>query len=510
MFPYVGLGRNILLPLVCVMLAMPLHESAAMDPRFELDSKTLGVVEPPKKTPSPAAVSPKKTRRKKVSSAAAPNGSVHIVKAGDNIFKILMRDYGFSNHQAEMAIDKICQENNIADIRRLKVGHKIVIPSLQRAQEESASNTAPLADTAHQAVNRMNMRLQAPDAALSELESSVQFRNVWEKIVPSGPGRPSADILNDPSFSLTLDPQRYPTYATMDGGRILVDKNDSIPPLVKALIVEKNPSVRIVSESPAQGKRFLKEMLGSAGFYSVAEGFSMDFGTDPQLTIRSDFKVEKSAESVIKFDMLLMNAGRTAYPKVIKDFLNNEGVTAYEPFALSKPAATVQRGQFYQITSADQTAIVDALLTSLSIAPERNRRLDVFSTDDNGISLSVKAERYFERNGQRHVITRFDGDPVKYTLFRILETKGYQTVILDNRDNFRTVTEKLLAGMRIPAAYSRHKLDFDPEANYALQMSGFKLDGSGLPGSDLFLTNLEMDRVVRELLQESGYQITVK
>ena len=511
MFASVRFCKNPIVLLAFFWLATSLPESAAMDPRFELDAKALGVSDAPKKQVSAGVTHSGKTRKSTAARSASAHGPVHTIKPGDNLFKILMRDYGFSNNEAEAAIDLICRENNIADIRRLKVGQKIVIPSFRQMHARSALHPKPTpANNSEQATNRMQLRLKPPEEALSEQEAGVQFQKVWDKVVPSRPGRSSADIINSTSFSLSLDPQRYPTYATMDGGRILVDRNDSIPPLVKALIVEKNPSIRIVSESPVNGKRFLKGMLDSAGFYSVAEDYSMDFGSDPLLTIHSDFKVEKSAESVVKFDILLMNAGQISYPRVIKDFLQNEGVTVHEPFALPRPAVAASRGQFYQINSRNQPDIVDSLLAALAIKPEKNKRLDVFAADDNGISLSVKAERYFERDGQRHVITRFDGDPITYTLFRILEAKGYQTVILDKQDDFRKVTEKLLSGMGIQGDYARHSFDFDAGANYSLQMSGVKLEGAGFPETGLFLTNLEIDRVVRNLLLESGYQITVK
>jgi len=511
MFSSASFCKKPIIMLVLFWLATPLSESAAMDPRFEFDSKTLGVSAAPKNTLPAEAAPSRKHRKSKASRPASDNGSVHTVKSGDNLFKILIRDYGFSNEEADAVIDRICRENNIADIRRLKVGQKITIPSSRQMQAGTAKNSkSTLSNDTMPVASRMQLSLQPHDAAISEQEASAQFQKVWDRVVPLGPGRSSADIIDSSKFSLTLDPKRFPTYATMDGGRILVDRNDSIPPLVKALIVEKNPTVRIVSESPLNGKRFLKEMLDSAGFYSVAEDFKMDFGSDPLLTIHSDFKVEKSAESIVKFDVLLMNAGQASYPRAIKDFLKNEGLTVYEPFALSRPASAAQKGQFYQITSRNQTDIVDSLLASLSIQPEKNKRLDVFAADDNGISLSVKAERFFEKDGQRHVITRFDGDPITYTLFRILETKGYQTVILDKKDDFPKVAEKLLSRMRIHGVYERQNIDFDADANYSLQMSGIRLDGAGLPETGLFLTNLEMDSVVRNLLLENGYKITVK
>lgn len=492
-------------------LTMSLPVSAAMEPRFELDAKALGVIETTKKQPAERKPSSGKARRGKSSRTGAVDGAVHIVRSGDNLFKILMRDYGFNNDEAETLIKVICRENNIADIRRLKIGQKIVIPSLRRIADKKNRQTKQLpAEIVTQEERGIRLGLDSRAAVFTELEANVQFRRVWDKIVPPHAGRQSPDMISSPSFSLTLDPQRYPTYATMDGGRILVDRDDLIPPLVKNLIVEKNPSVRIVSESPVNGKLFLNEMLDSAGFYSVVKDYSLDYGSDPKLTIYSDFKIEKTSESIINFDSILLNSGRTPYPRVIKDFLKSEGLTAFEPFASLSPAVGANSSRLYQITSRNQADMVDGMLASMSINPDRNKRLDVFAEDDNGISLAVKAERYFERGGKKHIITRFDGDPLTYTLFRILETKGYQTVILDVKDDFRTITEKLLSIMRIQGSYALYKLGLDAGANYSLQMSGFRLGDANVHSEEVFLTNLEFDHVIRDLLLESGYSITVK
>jgi hypothetical protein len=354
------------------------------------------------------------------------------------------------------------------------------------------------------------LRLESPETALSELEASVQIRQTWNKLLPPPTNGQIPIILQSAAFSLNLDPQRYPVFAAMDNTRILVDRNDSIPPLVKSLITEKDPSVRIVSESPLNGKRFLSAMLNSAGFYSVEENFSMDFGSDPKLTIHSDFKVEKTAESLIKQDLVLMNAGHTPVPVVLSEFLKKEGFTVYEPFATPKTVTPGTTAQLLQITSKNQSDVVDALLSSMSIVPDKDRKLDVFAAENNGISLSVKADRYFERGGQRYVVTSFDGDPVSYTLYRILETKGFQVAILETKDNFRAVSEKLLSRLHIPGTYAQHKLSSDMEGSYSLHMTGFKLSGPDFPVTGVFLTNLELDRVIRDLLVESGYSIITK
>lgn len=500
------MGITLVTGLFMMNAVQPVH--GAMDASFELDPQSLGVSATPKKAVKPVA-SPHKRRVAKSYVTGAGETVVHTVKPGDNLFKILMRDYGLSNGEADNLIDAICRENGISDIKHLKIGQKIVIPALPRKRRGELAQTG-LSDTSKFVAGRQMFRLESPNAALSELEASVQIHQTWGKLVPTPATDLKPVVFQSPAFSLTLDPQRYPVFPAMNNGRILLDRDSSIPPLVKALITEKDPSIRIVSESPRNGKKFLSAMLDSADFYSVEEDFSMDFGADPKLTIHSDFKIEKTPESLIKRDLVLMNAGQKPFPGVLNEFLKKEGFTLYEPFASSKSEPSVKAGQLRQVTSNKQSDVVDALLASISITPDRNRRLDVFAADQNGISLSVQAERYFERGGQRYVVATFDGDPITYTLYRILEAKGYHVSILEPKDDFRKVTEKLLTSMNIKGAYAQHALSLNKGDNYSLQMTGFKLENPEYPVAGVFLTNLELDHVIHDLLVDNGYSILTK
>ena len=96
---------------------------------------------------------------------------------------------------------------------------------------------------------------------------------------------------------------------------------------------------------------------------------------------------------------------------------------------------------------------------------------------------------------------------MNYTLFRILETKGYNVVILDAKDDFRKISEKLISRMKIKGVYAQQSLLQDGFAGYSLQMSGFKLDDALLPGGGIFLTDRAMDRIVRDLFAENGFTI---
>lgn len=500
--------------LAAVLFSVASVAEAAMDPRFELDQQALEGV-------SSISRAVRKTVKRPAHRVPVDRdkwmtrSTVYTVKPGDHLFKILMRDYGLSNDQAESLIGEVRRENNINDIRRLQVGQKIIIPAMRRSSGNSSidfqvKNEKEEFTSAEESIVGVRQALRLEASVSPQDRETANLKEVWDKMVPAGADIHAPLSFQSPSFSLILDSQRYPVYASMDGMRIVVDPAASIPPLVRSLIIEKDPSIRIVSGS-SDKRQFLADMLKSAGFYSVEEDVSVSFGSDPKLVVTSDFKVEKTSESFMKQDVFLLNSSEKALPASLSVFLEKEGFTVYEPFVVQQSFLPVLANrQIYQVTAKDQAGVVDALLKALSVNSHEDRRLDVFASDNNGISLSVKAERYFERDGRRYVITRFDGDPVNYTLFRILETKGYQVVILDAQDSFRKISEKILARLNLHGSFAQHSLLSGEDVNYAVEMSGFKVEGDDIPGGSLFLTDVPLDRVVYDILRENGFKVHKK
>lgn len=492
--------------------------SAAMDPSFELDQKSLKELSAPVKQIPKAAIKKRRGGPVKTSSSKSVAGNVYTVRQGDNLFKILMREYALSNDEADALIEDIRRENNIYDIKKLKIGQKINIPPVSRSADGTLKGLkSPIGEQAKQSLTfedyhpAHGLRLEAPVALMAEHAQVDQIKAVWGQLVPVTTQEQRPLKFESAIFSLILDPRRYPVFSTYDGARIIVDQTASIPPLVKSLITAKDPSVRIVSESPANTKRLLAAMLDSAGFYSVEPDFRLEFGTDPKLRVQSDFKVEKNAESLIKQDVTLINSSLNALPGALGVFLKQEGFSVLEPFAHQPPLVTrASMRQLLQITAGRQHETVDRLLDSLSISFQSQQSIDVFPSAQNGISLSVKVDRFFENSGKKHVVTSFDGNPITYTLFRILETTGYRVVILENKDDFRKVSEKILAALKIPADYSIHKMWPDAGTNYSMQMSGFSLEGEHIPGGYLFVTDRPLDPIIRELLKENGYAVKTK
>ncbi|RNC71387.1 MAG: peptidoglycan-binding protein LysM [Desulfuromonadales bacterium] len=496
--------------------------SYAIDPRFELDSRVLD---------KGADASPREKggRSPRKGSRADEGISDYTITPGDHIFKILMRDYGLSNREAEALVPEVRRLNGITDIRRLRVGQTIRIPLARRADRKDVAERSMLPESSPtQAPSSRKSLASSADVGMLEGSKSAghplrmmslaverepvgvePVRQVWNSLVPTQTFSPQPVTIEDKNFSLSLDPSTFPSFPAADGGRVLVDADGKIPPLVKAIIEEKDPTIRIVSETPRNRKRFMSSLLSSARFYSVEENVSLEFGADPKLTVNADFKIEKTAESVLRHDLVLMNVGeyRHGMPSSLVQFLSREGFQFLEPF--SPREATVERGgrTLHQITSRETRGIVDGLLKAFNVRYEADRNVELYGMGDGGLRLHVRADRYFEEEGGRYVVSYFDGDPVSYTLTRLLETRGYRVIMLDPKDDFRKVSEKFLARLRVAGVFAQHDMLPVRDAPYAIQMSGFRMRGTAGSSNSVFLTNVELDTLFRDLLDQNGYTV---
>ncbi len=372
------------------------------------------------------------------------------------------------------------------------------------ARGESATNLRLNGSASRHPATTLQLTGTAPLAAG---RFDTQIRQFWDAVSPHQGPPLKPLVFSSSRFSLTVDPSRYPLLQAADGGTVLLDADGTLPALVQTLIHDQDPAIRIVSGPPGDGRRLLASLLAAGGFYSVAENPVMTFGTDPQLTLRPDFKVERTPDSLLRNDLVLVSAARQGYPPALQDYIKNQGFRLLEPLADQPATAMPLRHRIVEITDGRQGPLVDRLLGALAIPAEHRRRIQLFSAAENGISLDVTADRYFERAGNRYVVARFTGDPVAYTLTRLLETKGYRVVFLEPHDTFRVVAAKLLTALNLPAVYASHLLLADAAGRYSLQMSGFLLENGAPDGGAVMVTDRPLDAGLRELLHDDGYQV---
>lgn len=351
----------------------------------------------------------------------------------------------------------------------------------------------------------LSLRLMSSSKA-GEGDGIDALNRVWDKLVPAKGFSREAISINNGKFVLSLDPDKYPVLPAADGGKILIDPEHTLPALVKSLLTENEQDIRVVSENPRDRRLFVRSVLGAAKFFSVQENFSLDFGTDPKLVVNADYKIEKTADSLLQHDMVLLNVDdyRSGMPNSLLNFLKNKGFQVVEakPARIERPS--MKDRQLYQITAREPQAIADSLMSALSLRYDRDKNLHMWGFSEQGITLQIKADRYFEESGERFVVSIFNGDPVSYTLVRLMETSGYKVIILDDNDDLRTVAEKFISRMRLSGYYGTHSLWQSREMPYNVEMSGVMISDANRQRT-VMMTNRTIEPLTRELAELNGY-----
>jgi hypothetical protein len=451
----------------------------AIDPRFELDPRMLQQKLPPRPTPA----SPAKE------SAPARSGS------GETSSTDRRNDSPVRNRPVRSGKAK----------RLVEARHRG--KSMQQAARTGRSARKGMLGGAEKRIAGHKLALFKGHAAMGN-DGVENARVVWERILPDQHLSHGALSIKGNNYTLDLSPDRFPLFPAVDGGKILVEAGGELSPLVKSLIQGHDPGTRFVTYTPQNRKRFLANLLSAAGFYSVEEDFTVAFGTDPKLTVTTDFKVENDANSPLQHDIFLFNSEPRSgsIPAPLAEFLAGQGFRVIDLYPSGSGERAMAGSSIQVITDKEPVALADRVMSALGLGYEQERKIDLLSMGEGGVALSVTADRYFEKNGERYVVSFFKGDPENYTLLRLLESERYHVIMLTPEEDFRTVTGKILSQMRMPGRYAMQELIASRGIPYTIQMSGIMLNTRDKRGK-LFLTGSRPDPLMGELLELNGYTI---
>jgi hypothetical protein len=481
------------------------HPVYALDPRFELNPQALHEKLPAKTAPASQAKKAPETLAK----GAAE--TTYTVKPGDHLMKILARDFGMGNNEAEALIPEIKRRNQLGDARRLRTGMRIIIPLPAKSAKSavrpgrSAKQSRPEPVGKKIAGHQLALFRGAPG---SGNEGIGNARVVWEQLVPAKQSAHDAVSIKGKNYSLDLAPDRFPLFPAADGGKILIEAGGRLSPIVKSLIQDNDPGIRFVAYTPRNHKRFFADLLAAAGFYSVEENFTVAFGADPKLTVTSDFKIENDADSSLQQNIFLLNIepGRWSFPPPLSDYLAKQGFRVIDLYPAGQRDKNRTDNRMHVITDKDPSLLADRLMSALDLGYEQNKQIDLLSMDEGGVSLRVRADRYFEKSGEKFVVSVFKGDLENYTLLRILESQRYHVIVLTPDEDFRSIAGKFLAQLHLPGSYAMQDLLASGDLPYNIKMSGLMVNPPG-KRSKLFLTSTQPDRIIGELLELNGYTI---
>jgi hypothetical protein len=128
--------RSVALIFLLILASHPAWGEGTAPASFEIDLNELKkTTESVKKQSPPKAKPPVAEPRQHGSAHKSATGAVatYTVKPGDNLFRILMRDFGMSNREAELLIPEIVRINGLASSTSLSTGKKLTIPLERRS-----------------------------------------------------------------------------------------------------------------------------------------------------------------------------------------------------------------------------------------------------------------------------------------------------------------------------------------------------------------------------------------
>lgn len=528
---------------ICTLL-LPLHGGLAQaaPSSFELELKDLETTKPSPKPRHRQTRQPRKAIDSDHASAATAGFTRYTVKPGDFLFKILIRNFGLSNAQAEALIPEIQRLNKLPSATRLEVGQTILIPRTRRTpaaeiadkpapvpQEEEhhplvippVSSSAVVPQPAAPVVpeppapHRIEPPEQiapapqqpqtqepakapepappAPDQTPHSFAASLI--RLWEEIVP---GQEMIEPLT--VDGKVLNPDDYPLLLSADGGRILVDVRNTLPAGLRSQIVRKYPDIRIVTRGKDSLRLFFSTLMKAAEFARIEENVTVNLGADPLLSVRADFRIVRlpSGRGGPETVLVFLEENGPCLPASLTGYLERKG---YQVAQLSNRSDDAIADPGYDLRSIPPSSPCDmamSLLEALSIKLDRNKIVSGTMGENADNRFSIRVESYFEASGKRFVLDCTGNDPYNYTLFRLLKVQGYGVIQPQGNDDFNAVAEHLLTELNYPHAFGRYELDY---GRYKITITGFKITRRDNSTGRLILSSRPADPVFADLMR---------
>lgn len=528
---------------ICTLL-LPLHGGLAQaaPSSFELELKDLETTKPSPKPRHRQTRQPRKAIDSDHASAATAGLTRYTVKPGDFLFKILIRNFGLSNAQAEALIPEIQRLNKLPSATRLEVGQTILIPRTRRTpaaeiadkpapvpQEEEhhplvippVSSSAVVPQPAAPVVpeppapHRIEPPEQiapapqqpqtqepakapepappAPDQPPHSFAASLI--RLWEEIVP---GQEMIEPLT--VDGKVLNPDDYPLLLSADGGRILVDVRNTLPAGLRSQIVRKYPDIRIVTRGKDSLRLFFSTLMKAAEFARIEENVTVNLGADPLLSVRADFRIVRlpSGRGGPETVLVFLEENGPCLPASLTGYLERKG---YQVAQLSNRSDDAIADPGYDLRSIPPSSPCDmamSLLEALSIKLDRNKIVSGTMGENADNRFSIRVESYFEASGKRFVLDCTGNDPYNYTLFRLLKVQGYGVIQPQGNDDFNAVAEHLLTELNYPHAFGRYELDY---GRYKITITGFKITRRDNSTGRLILSSRPADPVFADLMR---------
>ncbi len=315
---------------------------------------------------------------------------------------------------------------------------------------------------------------------------------------------------------ITIDTNTFPILQLTDEKRIILDYGGDLPPDLVDLVQLEPGNYEVVTLKKNENmKSALDKIFDAAGYFSVDKSRSpLVLGNQVQFEISGDWVIYRDE---IMQDIMVVNMLDTDDPPVdvrLKKSANDFGVNIIDVYMVPDgKEVSFKQAEVAEIKAADIPVIdvsngevlVDSLLGLLGQQYKKNHVVELFRGKSAGYDIEIKADRYFERDGMRHIISFH---PVSQRLVNLIIKKGDRVLDLPLKVNDSLkVIANLLSFMQLNYE-APCPVFFDSAGNkkrVSLSVPGVLIKRNNR--EDILLTSSELKEPLYQFLAGNGIKV---
>ena len=215
---------------------------------------------------------------------------------------------------------------------------------------------------------------------------------------------------------ITIDTNTFPILQLTSEKRLIMDYGGDLPPDLVDLVQFEPGNYEVVTLNEHENMRsVLDKLFDAAGYFSVDKSRNpLVVGDQVQFEISGDWVIyrDEFMEDIMVVNVIekgdqpvdgqLKNSADSFGVEMIDLYMTEEGETAPVPALVESSDCP---GDIPVIDVSNGTALVDSLLGLLGQQYRKDYTLKLFQGKSEGFDVEVKADRFFEQGGIRHIIT---------------------------------------------------------------------------------------------------------
>jgi len=426
----------------------------------------------------------------------------YLIQEGDTLYKIIAREIkDTSNIKEKYRIIKSLNPS-IKDINKIYAGQTITLPTKDFSVLAAASSTEDkFIESDIDKITSSDARITMPPEArlavikhvLSQMNATVTSTGNYYLPIPK-------------TGQITIDCSKMPVIEFDDSTTVFLDLDNKAPNNLRKIVSDSWSNFHLVKTNNKDDVIVvLRKIFASVKNYSmtkqnkpvtIGSPLTADFFVD-WIINKTDTKQSRPLMQGLR----ILYGENSLFPKALKNFSRKNGFILTEISAqngiVGKPEEiySLPPMSVYPSTSAKDFSY--ALLSDIGLKPEKDVDIKVFSTEKDGINLSIKSDVIVKDAQSQYVIYSRELSP---QFVNVLTEAGNKLVFVNSKEPPKKTIETVLKALNIPFVngYFTFSGAEKKQAPFTLNFNGTKIKTS----KDLYIIDFDIDHEIRGLLQE--------